>query len=345
MRLDEKILDYIKRTGPCTPIEVAQRVGSDSLIVAAVLVDAVSQKKIKRSKRKAGGSHRYYYYQEQLSMLQKRINSVLTPQDKEMVQKILDKKMFSELEVEPQEVSILSGLEDLITGFTFEYDNHLIRGWCAPNIPEEKAREDVLKKLQKKLQKEAAKEEAAKEEEAPAPKQEEPKAAEPEEPKKKPQPEEKKEKEQEKPTSQSKESPKKEKKDEESKEDIKEQIRKEVLAEVKGSFVDNIIQALEKQEIDLTDQRVVKKDKEYEMIISVPTKLGITQRYLVRIFDHGKKKIGSKDIFSLGMDAISRKIPAIAVSSTGFAKTAIKKWKEELQDMMLLMTEDDLSDI
>ena len=62
MRLDEKILDYIKRTGPCTPLDVAQKVSSDSLIVAAILVDAASQNKIKRSKRKAGGGNRYYYY-------------------------------------------------------------------------------------------------------------------------------------------------------------------------------------------------------------------------------------------------------------------------------------------
>ncbi|MFH1450957.1 MAG: hypothetical protein ABIF92_03175 [archaeon] len=147
VRLDEKILDYVRRTGPSTPIEVAQRVGSDSMIVAAILVDAASQHRIKRSKRRVNGSYRYYYFPEQEKALQKRINGVLTPQDKDMIQKILNEKIICELDVAPQEISILSGLEDLIQGFTFEYNNRIVRGWSAPTITEEKAREDILKRL------------------------------------------------------------------------------------------------------------------------------------------------------------------------------------------------------
>jgi|TARA_Y100000310_G_C20692729_1_gene823398 hypothetical protein len=333
VRLDEKILDYIKRIGPSTPIEVAQRVGSDSLIVAAILVDAASQHRIKRSKRKAGGSHRYYYYEEQLKMLQKRINSVLQPPDKQMIQKVLNEKVLSELNLQPQEVSILSGLEDLITGFTFEHENRIVRGWCSPNINEEKARETILKKIKPA---------------EPEVKAEEPKAkAEVKEPEiKKKSPEEKEKRGSGAPGQRGaekgkRESPKKEEK--ESEEDLKEQIRREILEEIKGSFVDNIMQKLEKHNIDIKDQREIKKGKEYELVISVPTNLG-SQKYLVRVFSAGKKKVGAKDIYSLGMEAVSKKIPAIAVSSSGFAKTAVKKWKEELQDIMMLMTEDDLAE-
>jgi hypothetical protein len=148
VRLDEKILDYIKRTGPNTPIRIAQRVGSDSLIVAAILVDAVSQNKIKRSKRKAG-SNRFYFFPEQENELKKIINSRLLPPDKDMIQRVMNQKVISETEIPPQEVSILSGLEDLICGFTFEYDNKIIRGWSDPSIPEGKARELIEKKMAK----------------------------------------------------------------------------------------------------------------------------------------------------------------------------------------------------
>jgi len=307
-------------------MEVAQKVSSDSLIVAAILVDAASQKRIKRSKRRVGGGHRYYYYPEQQQVLQKRINSILTPDDKEMIQKILNEKVLCELSVSPQDVSILSGLEDLIQGFTFEYDNKIIRGWSSPNIPEDKARDDILKKL-KPVEPEVK----------PEPKEVPIKA--PEVKKKPPEEEKPRKEEKEKPKRKEKESPEKEER--ESEEDLKEKIRREILEEIKGSFVDNVIQALEKHQIDIKEQRTVKKGKEYELEVSVPTALG-RQNYLVRIFDSGKKKTGSKDIYSLGMDAISRKMPAIAISSTGFAKTAIKKWKEELHDFMILMTEDDL---
>ncbi|MFH1450958.1 MAG: hypothetical protein ABIF92_03180 [archaeon] len=101
------------------------------------------------------------------------------------------------------------------------------------------------------------------------------------------------------------------------------------------------MQLLEKHEIDIKDQRTIKNGREYELEVSVPTALG-NQTYLVKVFDSGKKPVSAKDIYSLGMDAIGRKIPAIAISSNGFAKTAIKKWKEELRDFMMLMTEDDL---
>jgi len=148
VRLDEKILDYIRRTGPNTPIRIAQRVGSDSLIVAAILVDAVSQNKIKRSKRKAG-SNRFYFFPEQEQELKKLINSRLLPPDKDMIQRVMNQKVISETEVPPQEISILSGLEDLICGFTFEYNNKIIRGWSDPSIPEEKARELIEKKMVK----------------------------------------------------------------------------------------------------------------------------------------------------------------------------------------------------
>lgn len=97
----------------------------------------------------------------------------------------------------------------------------------------------------------------------------------------------------------------------------------------------------EKHEIDIKDQRTVKGGKEYELEISVPTALG-KQGYLVKIFDQQKKPVSAKDIFSIGMDGVTRKIPVIAISSSGFATTAVKKWKEELKDFMILMTRDDI---
>ena len=49
-KLDEQILNIIRNAGPSTPMEIASRInGTDSLIVGAVLADAASQKKIKKS--------------------------------------------------------------------------------------------------------------------------------------------------------------------------------------------------------------------------------------------------------------------------------------------------------
>jgi len=98
---------------------------------------------------------------------------------------------------------------------------------------------------------------------------------------------------------------------------------------------------LERMNIEIKDQKTIEKGQEYELKVSAPSAVG-TQNYLVKVLDFHKKKVSAKDIYKLGMEAISRKTPVIVISSTGFAKTAVKKWKEELKDFMILMTEDDL---
>jgi len=284
------------------------------------MIDARGQKKLKRSKRRVG-SYYYYYYPEQQSVLQKKINNILTQQDKEMIQKLLDKNVISEGDVNPQEVAILSGLEDLIRGFTVEYDNKLLRCWSAPNIAEDKARDLVLKKL------------------GPV----EPKVEEkpPEVVEKKPVPKPVPPKVEEKPKKVQKKISREEKKETELAEELKAKVRKEILAELKGSFRDNVLHWLEKQNIDVIEERVVKEGQEAELEVKVPTPLG-RQSYLVRILDYTKKSASQNDLSTIGMDAVAKRIPAIIISSTGFAKTAIKFWKKELENMVTLMSEEDL---
>ena len=87
-KLDEEILLFVKRNGPSTPIDIAQKMGVNSIIITAVLVDAMSQNKILRSKRKIGSS-KYYFYPEHLSTLQRKIADGLNLKEKELLQKLL----------------------------------------------------------------------------------------------------------------------------------------------------------------------------------------------------------------------------------------------------------------
>ena len=86
---------------------------------------------------------------------------------------------------------------------------------------------------------------------------------------------------------------------------------------------------------------MIKKGRVYELEVRVPTKLG-KQTYLVRVIDHGKKALGQKELSDVGMEAVSKRMPAIIISKTGFAKSAKKYWEKELEDLVTLVDKNDL---
>lgn len=60
MRVEDKILNYLKVSGPSLPIRVAKNIKEDGLITSAYLSDLASQRKVKISKLKIGSSPLYY---------------------------------------------------------------------------------------------------------------------------------------------------------------------------------------------------------------------------------------------------------------------------------------------
>lgn len=337
-RLDETILEYLRRAGPATPIEIAQRIGANSLIVSAVLIDAMSQQKIKRSKRKFGSSG-MYYYPEQLSAMQKRISNTLTPQDKILIQKLMQENVIGEYEVNLQEGSMFSALEDLVNSFTVEYKGRLFRCWSSPTLPEPKAKELAMNKLLSKLGAIAdepkpevvkahvfeAKPVARIEEIKPSIKLEEAKQ------------EIKLQK-----IEHALEKPEVVKKVRKVSK-TKEKEKEEVQLKLANEFRDKVLEWLDKNDVEVADEKTLKDGKGFELSVKVPMLLGIgKQAYMVRVLDYGKKGVGQEELSSIAMDAVSKRTPAIVISASGFAKNATKYWQKELQDMIFLVSKDDL---
>ncbi len=312
-RLDESILEFIRRNGPSTPIEVAQRVGVNSIIVTAVLVDAVSQRKLLHSKRKFG-SMKLYYLPGQEQALQKRVGATLTPQDRELLNKLMKENVIGEFEVGPNEAAGFSSLEDLVVKFTIDFNGKMFKCWAVPQIGEQKAKEIAMNKLVSKfggVQKPVQKiEPPVQKDVQPAPQVIKPEV------KVQPKPVQK----------------------EKSK---KPKARQEILPGLGDKFKDNVLEWFEKQNIDVESEKVVKEKKEYELKIKIPTPIG-RQTYFVRIINTGKKKVGQSELSEIGMDAITKRTPAIVISRTGFAKNAKKYWEKELKDMVTLVSEEDL---
>ncbi len=324
-RLDEEILNYIRRYGPSTPVDIAQRLGANSIIVTAVLVDAVSQNKLMRSKRKTG-SMKYYFYPDQLPVLQKKIADILTPQDKELLQKLMKENVVGEFEVRPEEAAVLSNLEDLVGGFVLDFRGTPLRCWYTPDMHESKAREIAMKKISARFGGGVAKGmQGSYASEAKTQDQkiiEQLQAVQKVEKAVKPIP------------------AKIEKKRGRKRKTVEEKIKEAEAAPI-NDFRNIIYHWLEKNNIDIESEKILKAGKQVELEVKVPTPLG-KQTYMVRILDSGKKPISQDEISSIGMEAVSRRTPVIIISMSGFAKNAKKYWEKELSDLVLLVSKDDL---
>ena len=328
-RLDEEILNYIRRNGPSTPIDIAQKLGINSIIVTAVLVDAVSQNKLMKSKRKTG-SQKYYFYPDQLQMMQKKIADTLTPADKELLQKLMKENVVGELDLKPEEAAVLINLEDLIGSFALDFKGNPLKCWYSPDMQEGKARDVAMQKLTARFggvagmpkaapqvssqdqriiqQVQQASEKMEKERQARVEKAEKPVAA------------------------------KVEKKASRKKKTLQDRL---LESEGLKDFKNSVLAWLEKSNIDVTTEKVLKGGKEVELEVKVPTPVG-KQKYLVRVLDTGKKPVSQEELSSIGMEAVTKRTPVIIISASGFAKNAKKYWQKELSDLVLLMSKDDL---
>ncbi|MFO7872268.1 MAG: hypothetical protein R6U26_01335 [Candidatus Undinarchaeales archaeon] len=336
-RLDEKIIEFVKNKGPSTPIEVASKFGTNSIIVTAVMIDACSNQKLKRTKRKVAGSMKLYYIPGQEEKMRKRISSTLTPEDKELLDKLMEEKVIGEFELEPAEKAIFSNLEDLINVSMLNHNGESLRTWHTPEIDEEKAKNIAEEKLKstetgaEKTEKDIEKTEEKNEEKVEETKNKSEEAAEDEETKsKKDEEEEKQEKKPENKEEKTSEESKKEKKGEQ-----------KHLGELKSEFREKVLRWFEKREITVEKEKTIEEGKEYELQAKVPTPLG-RQNYFVKVMDLGKRKLGRSVLEPIAMDAVGKRTPVIVISKSGFAKNARKYRDKQVDDLVKLVSQDDL---
>ena len=134
---------------------------------------------------------------------------------------------------------------------------------------------------------------------------------------------------------------KEEKVQKETEEEMRDRIRKEILREIEGDFGDIVLRWLETKDIDVRSETSVPDENTYELEVKVPTPLG-RQTYMVKILDFPKKPASQNDVAAIGTEAVTRRVPAMVISSTGFAKTAIKYVDKELKDLVFLIDKNDI---
>jgi len=90
----DKILSFLRVTGPVLPNQVAKHINSNILLASAYLSELSSQGKIKVSNIKVGGST-LYYLPEHKEKLQNFIHN-LNPKDQETLKSLKEKKILQE---------------------------------------------------------------------------------------------------------------------------------------------------------------------------------------------------------------------------------------------------------
>lgn len=107
----DKIIQFLKFIGPTLPAKVAKNIKTDQLLASAMLSDLAAQKKVKLSSLKIGGSP-LYYLPGQEEQLYHFASGNLNPKDLTTLEKLKEKKVLREVDLELLEKVGLRNLKD-----------------------------------------------------------------------------------------------------------------------------------------------------------------------------------------------------------------------------------------
>lgn len=107
----DKILAFLKETGPTIPSRVAKLIGTQILLASAHLADLVSREKVKLSHLKIGGSP-LYYLAGQEEMLYSFAENNLNPKDFQVLNRLKEEKILREAELDLLAKVALRSLKD-----------------------------------------------------------------------------------------------------------------------------------------------------------------------------------------------------------------------------------------
>jgi hypothetical protein len=118
----ERILQFLKQTGPTLPSKVAKSINSNILLASAHLSDLSSQRKVKISKLKIGGSPLYYLPGQEEQLFHFAAGNV-NPKDYDVLQTLKTKKVLREANLDLLYKVALRSLKDFAVPIHVTIDN------------------------------------------------------------------------------------------------------------------------------------------------------------------------------------------------------------------------------
>ncbi len=315
----DQVLAFVRREGPLLPGRVAKEFGMNMLLASAVLSQLVTEKKVKVTSVKVGGSPLYYTDEKRESIQQYWKN--LNEKDQRAYNLIREQRVVRDTVPEPLMRVALRAIKDFAVPLTVKSEqgeelfwkwyllsddeaSHLIDGFMNPKVeraekPVEKTKSspEPLHQLQVVTPEKSPIEKSPIEsEKTPVgpPPQVVPQASIPEQRK----------------------------------------LPKTMQESVEDAWLDEVRSFLGKQGARCTFPRVLRKGKEIEMLVDVPTPLG-GSRYFCRAVK--KQRIGESDIVQALYAAQDKKLPVLFIT-TGQLTKKIQEDRDQKYPGMLFVT-------
>jgi hypothetical protein len=323
IQLKEKVFTFVTNKGPILPSAVAKEFRSTSLFISALLSELVTEKRVLLTKAKIGSSP-LYYVSSQKPSLSKLLKNYVGQKPKEAMDTLKEKKVLRDRDCLPYERVALRELADFAKPVRLvvqDTEEIFWKWYLLPDLEAKGLIEGMLHSIYNPKTKEEDPVQEIKEE------------------KQDPVQEIKEEKQD--PVQEIKEEAIKIKPKEiinvvskgtqtklVKKEAIKEKVKRRVKKpKVEATYAVNldddfekiIIGYLKKKKISILDKTTIKKDRELNFIVSVPSNVG-TLRYFVKA--RKKKKLNEGDLLLAFTEGQDKKLATIIVSNAEITKKA-----------------------
>jgi len=127
-----KILEYVRLRGPIIPVQISKQIGSNILFAGAVLSELLANGKIKISHAKIGGSPLYYFpgQEQRLTMLYPYLHQ----REKQAYDLLKEKQVLRDKELEPVQRVALREIKDF--AFPIQINDEIFWRWYLINEDE-----------------------------------------------------------------------------------------------------------------------------------------------------------------------------------------------------------------
>lgn len=105
---------------------------------------------------------------------------------------------------------------------------------------------------------------------------------------------------------------------------------KPVKKEVEDDFFNEIQQYFSRNKINILDKRIIRKNKDIEMLIEIPSSVG-NLKYFCKA--KNKKKVNDGELSSIYIQAQSRKLPVLFITKGEFTKKAKEMLEKEFKGL------------
>lgn len=292
METRERIVEIVKVKGPVLPVQISKEIGSNILMASAHLAELTASNRLKISTIKVGGSP-LYYLQGQEAMLQKYVSN-MNDKEKKAFDLLNQQKVLRDSEQEPVIRVALREIRDFAIPLNVTHNSNKEVFWKWYLTPNEEA-EQIIKEKLEILQ-----------------------------PIEKPTEKIQKQEIKEQRTEQKKvESVQKESKP-------KKGPRKYKPREKEDNFLKDIMKFFEKNNINVVNSEIIKRNSEIDFIVDIPSVVGNLQYYCKA---KNKKRINDSDLSSAYVKGHFKKLPVLVISTGDLSAKAQEILAKELNNL------------